>query len=238
MRKGEIYLTIAVAFFCAFVYRVAFSQDVVSDYQVQIRSCKYEIGQRNSEFMDWGCVIPPTVGTGAGADDMARSCQQQTQGPDTHALWANSLVLWPVECICEWDSWDSSPRQWDDPTCQPACAEDPSIPNDDPQCTGELLNVYTVSWTNPTHNIDGSPLTDLAGVRIYAFETRALLLDEPTTLPGAAVGVMFTKPSSEGWWCMVAVAYNSSGEESDDSNIACPPALGGTTSNVGVVPAP
>ena len=114
----------------------------LTQYQVRIKSCVYEIGQRESDFMDWACVIPPTVGTAPTLGASARSCQDQVPGPNTHALWASALVLWPVECFCRWD--DLNPRQWDDPTCQAECPWNPEVPVGNPLCADPAATVFIV----------------------------------------------------------------------------------------------
>ena len=78
----------------------------------------------------------------------------------------------------------------------------------------------TLTWTAPTSNTDGTPLTDLAGFKIYYDTTQggpyANLIDIPD--PNATSHVV--SPLSSGNWFFVATAYNAIGTESDVSNEA------------------
>ena len=69
-----------------------------------------------------------------------------------------------------------------------------------------------VAWDNPTENVDGTPLTDLAGTRVYRGTTSSnytYVMDAgPTnacTMPGFEVGVTYY---------LATVAYALSGAES------------------------
>lgn len=87
---------------------------------------------------------------------------------------------------------------------------------------GPEVNPVTLSWTAPTTNVDGSPLTDLAGYRVYqrtSGTSSFVLIAEPgpaeTSLlvdsPTVAVGQTYD-------W--VVRAIDTAGNESVDSNIA------------------
>jgi hypothetical protein len=105
-----------------------------------------------------------------------------------------------------------------DPTC--ASPDPPDLTWQDAQLT----------WTAPTHNEDGTPLTDLAGFMVYygtvdggPYPTGIQIVDETATthtITGLA----------EGTYYFVSTAYNSAGVESDFSNqvsktIVQPPAV-------------
>jgi hypothetical protein len=79
----------------------------------------------------------------------------------------------------------------------------------------------TLSWTPPTENTDGSPLTDLAGYRVY-WECGTLTNTWPSQLdiPDALVtSEVMSLPDATTCWFSVT-AYNEPGLESDYSNVA------------------
>lgn len=74
----------------------------------------------------------------------------------------------------------------------------------------------TLSWDAPTTNTDGTPLTDLAGYKIYCSKTSG-----GYTLPCIDVKNVTTYKVinlTEGIWFFVATAYDTSGNESVYSN--------------------
>ena len=76
----------------------------------------------------------------------------------------------------------------------------------------------TISWTPPTSNTDNSPLSDLAGYRIYYGTSSgdlAQVLDLPN--PGISNGVV--ENLAPGTWYFAVTSYNSSNVESDHSNV-------------------
>ena len=75
-----------------------------------------------------------------------------------------------------------------------------------------------LEWDAPTTNVDGTPVTDLAGFRIYEHKNSAynkigsdISLETLTTTINLAQGV----------YCFIATAYDTSGNESDYSNEVC-----------------
>lgn len=95
------------------------------------------------------------------------------------------------------------------------------------------LNAQTgtaaLSWEAPTQNTDGTPLTDLAGYRIYwgtspGSYTNSVQLDDP-----AALGYVVTDLSATTWY-FTATAFNESGIESSFSNVASK-TIGGAVPN-------
>lgn len=79
----------------------------------------------------------------------------------------------------------------------------------------------TVSWAAPTLNTDGSPLTNLAGFKIYwansstgVASATPVVLNSPTTRSYAVTGL------AAGTWYFGAKAFNSAGVDSDMSNLA------------------
>ena len=76
----------------------------------------------------------------------------------------------------------------------------------------------TVNWTAPTTNTDGSALTNLAGFRI-AYGTNQGNLDRSVSLDNASLSTYTVNNLSSGTWYFAVYAVNSSGMESDISNI-------------------
>jgi hypothetical protein len=77
----------------------------------------------------------------------------------------------------------------------------------------------TLSWTAPTTNTDGSPLTNLAGYKIY-WGPSAGNYPNSTTLNTAGVTSYVVTNLVPGTWFFVATALNSSGAESSFSSPA------------------
>ena len=77
----------------------------------------------------------------------------------------------------------------------------------------------TVSWTAPTTNTDGSTLTDLAGYRI-AYGRSSTVLDQSASITNASISTYQLTNLATGQWFFAVYAVNSSGVESDVSNVA------------------
>lgn len=78
-------------------------------------------------------------------------------------------------------------------------------------------NTATLTWTAPTQNTDGTPLTDLAGFKVHYGATSgsySVTNDYPD--PNQTTAVI--APLTPGMWFFVATAYNAIGTESDFSN--------------------
>ncbi len=81
--------------------------------------------------------------------------------------------------------------------------------------TGDTV---TLVWDAPTTNADGTPLTDLAGYKIYygqrsGIYTHSIDVKSSTT---ATIGGL-----TSGHWCFAVTAYDTSGNESDYSKEVC-----------------
>ena len=74
----------------------------------------------------------------------------------------------------------------------------------------------TLSWDAPTTNVDGTPLTDLAGYRIYWGPVSGVYIKPPVDVKN----VLTYKVTglSEGLTYFVVTAYDTSGNESCYSN--------------------
>ncbi len=71
----------------------------------------------------------------------------------------------------------------------------------------------TVSWTPPTNNTDGSPLTDLAGYKIY-YGTAPGSYDEVVDINNPGMTSYVIENLLPGDWYFAMTAYNTSGIES------------------------
>ncbi len=77
----------------------------------------------------------------------------------------------------------------------------------------------TLSWSPPTSNVDGTPLTDLAGYRIV-YGQAAGALDKSLTIASAAITSASIENLAPGTWYFAVKAYTSANVESDLSNVA------------------
>jgi hypothetical protein len=84
-----------------------------------------------------------------------------------------------------------------------------------PPTTGSV----TLSWTPPTTNSDGSPLTDLAGYRIV-YGTASRTYTQSLTIGAPSVASASIEGLAQGTWYFAVKAYTAAGVESDLSNEA------------------
>jgi hypothetical protein len=75
----------------------------------------------------------------------------------------------------------------------------------------------TLSWTAPTENADGSPLTDLAGYKIY-WGTSPGNYTESATINNPGITTFMVEQLTPRIWYFAATAFNSLDEESQYSN--------------------
>lgn len=75
-----------------------------------------------------------------------------------------------------------------------------------------------LSWTPPTKNTDGSPLTNLGGFRIL-YGSAADALTRTIGVPGAGVREYVVRDLSPGKWYFGLKAFNTTGQESDISAV-------------------
>lgn len=81
------------------------------------------------------------------------------------------------------------------------------------------VEAATLSWTPPTRNVDGSPLTNLAGYRIY-YGPSATALNVVVEIKNASVSAYVVENLTPGKWFFAVSAFNADGKESVLSNIA------------------
>ncbi len=77
----------------------------------------------------------------------------------------------------------------------------------------------TLSWVPPTENVDGTPLTDLAGYRIR-YGKAADALNTAVEIPGPAVSTATIQGLPAGTWYFAVKAYTVAKVESELSNVA------------------
>jgi hypothetical protein len=101
--------------------------------------------------------------------------------------------------------------------CGGGSGQAPSPTSPEPPATGRTPGTVTLNWTPPTSNEDGSPLTDLAGFRVYYGQTPGAWekqLDVP-----AAVASLELQGLATGSWYFVVTSYNATGAESVPTGI-------------------
>jgi hypothetical protein len=77
----------------------------------------------------------------------------------------------------------------------------------------------TLSWTPPTENTDGTPLTDLSGYKIY-YGTSAAALTKSIAVSTSGVSMYVVEDLTPATWYFAITAVTASGEESNFSNVA------------------
>lgn len=85
-------------------------------------------------------------------------------------------------------------------------------PEGDPFAPG-VVSPDIGNWTAPTQNVDGTPLTDLAGYVIY-FGTRSGDYEKSVSIDNPSVTTYFVEGLTPNNYYFVATAVNSLGEES------------------------
>ena len=85
----------------------------------------------------------------------------------------------------------------------------------------------TVNWTAPTTNTDGSALTNLASFRIY-YGTSASSLSQKSDVTDNTRRSATISPLTPGTWYFAVRAVNTSGTESDSSNVTSKAVAGAT----------
>jgi hypothetical protein len=83
--------------------------------------------------------------------------------------------------------------------------------------TATAMGSATVQWQPPTDNTDGTPLTDLAGYRIY-YGVDPTVLSDVIELPNPGLTSHVVENLSPDTWYFAMTSLNSGGLESDFSN--------------------
>ncbi|UCE70749.1 MAG: fibronectin type III domain-containing protein [Nitrospiraceae bacterium] len=76
----------------------------------------------------------------------------------------------------------------------------------------------TLSWSAPEKNVDGTPLVDLAGYRVYYGRTSSDYANSADTNNETEVHISNLTP---GQWCFAVTAYDATFNESGFSLEAC-----------------
>jgi hypothetical protein len=77
------------------------------------------------------------------------------------------------------------------------------------------FSAITLNWTAPTTNVDGTPLTDLAGYKVYYGTSSGYY---PNSIPLGKVTTYTFNNLASGTYYFVATAFNAAGVESVTSN--------------------
>jgi hypothetical protein len=77
----------------------------------------------------------------------------------------------------------------------------------------------TLSWSAPTSNVDGTPVTNLAGYRVK-YGQLASNLSETLSVPSPGITSVVIENLSAGTWYFAVSAYTTANVESDLSNLA------------------
>jgi hypothetical protein len=81
------------------------------------------------------------------------------------------------------------------------------------------LGSATLTWMPPIQNTDGTVLTDLAGYKIY-YGTSPGSYPNEITINNSGITTYVVDNLTADTWYFVSTSFNSSGMESDFSNIA------------------
>jgi hypothetical protein len=79
-----------------------------------------------------------------------------------------------------------------------------------------VLGVVTLEWQPPTDNVDGTPLNDLEGFRIYYGQFSRSYTDDLQVVDGRSTGYELSLPSGSYYFAMTAL--DADGNESAYSN--------------------
>jgi hypothetical protein len=82
-----------------------------------------------------------------------------------------------------------------------------------------VVGSATLSWTPPTQNSDGSPLTNLAGYRLH-YGRDPGQLSQTVEITNSSLSTYVVENLSSGTWYFAVVTVNSGGTTSVQSNVA------------------
>jgi hypothetical protein len=86
------------------------------------------------------------------------------------------------------------------------------------QATTPTIGSASLSWSPPTENTDGTPVTDLAGYHIY-YGTSASQMTSTITVASATETSYVVGGLAPGTYYFAVVAYNAAGVDSPQSNV-------------------
>lgn len=87
------------------------------------------------------------------------------------------------------------------------------------QVVGTALGSATLSWTPPTSRADGSPLSNLAGYKVY-WGTREGAYPNAATILNPGISTYVIEQLTPARWFFVVTAIDATGAESGFSNVA------------------
>ncbi len=128
-------------------------------------------------------------------------------------LWCIVVFFLPLLVSCGGGSGGTSNNTGYDNT--PAYNQPDSS---NPGNTSISTHDVTLTWASPTTNADGTPLTDLAGYRVYFGPGSGNYIYKNNV---GNVNICTIGGLTSGTWCFVVTAYDTSGNESDYSNEVC-----------------
>jgi hypothetical protein len=85
--------------------------------------------------------------------------------------------------------------------------------------TPAIIGTASLSWLAPTQNTDGSPLTDLAGYRVY-YGTSSSNMSQAVSISTVATTSYVVGSLGAGTWYFAVRSFNAAGVESESSNLA------------------
>jgi hypothetical protein len=94
----------------------------------------------------------------------------------------------------------------------------PTTPSSPSAPASPAAGSATLSWSVPTENTNGTPLTDLAGYHIYYGTTKGIWTSTITVLDASETSHVVSG-LSPGTYYFTVTAFNSEGMDSPDSNI-------------------
>jgi hypothetical protein len=90
----------------------------------------------------------------------------------------------------------------------------PTPPPPTPPATASV----SLQWQPPTQNTDSSPLTDLAGYRVY-YGSAPQSLDSSITIANPGIATYVVDNLQPGTWYFAVAAYNTNGVEGELSDV-------------------
>jgi len=98
------------------------------------------------------------------------------------------------------------------------CGVDSPLSSSNTGNAGLSTGSVTLSWDAPTTNLDGTPLTDLAGYKVYYGRTSSNYSNSVAIPSGTLVHI---SDLDLGEWCFSVTAYDTAFNESGFSAAAC-----------------
>lgn len=144
--------------------------------------------------------------------DLVRSNDPKNAGGQDWEPWA---TLTSARQVCQLQSDGSC--AWTTKAAVQASINPPAPPSTTtPPVSSAYTATVTLTWSNPTANTDGTPLTDLASLDVYQVNGSALASLGVCKPPAAT---FTTNPLPPGTYTFAVSALNAAGAESDKAQI-------------------